>query len=171
MYTEQGEKKKRYLLYMGLICIVICALFTMIVTSHYIYLYSKEPIVLTGRLGEVHYHTRGLEIDVDGNHYVVYQPQNSVRTFGFKDDINREKMYTFLDWQNGKDVYLEYIKITSSQKNVVRLTVNGSDYVDRYEAISDFIQGEKLARGIAVAVFILASACIYFTHKGKIQIE
>lgn len=171
MYIEQGEIKKRFVIYMGLLGIAICALFTMIVTSHYIYLYSQEPIALTGQLGEVHYHTRGLEIDVDGNPYVVYQPRSSVRTFGFKDDINREKMYMFLDWQKGKNVSLEYIQITSNQKNVVGFTVNGIDYVDRNEAVTDFVEGEKLVRGIAIILFILASVCIYFTYKGKIRIE
>ena len=171
MHTDKNCEYNQSKLYAILIGIIICALFTIVMSSHYIYLFSKEPIAVIGRLDTVSFHRKGIEIDMDGDPYILYQPRNAVLTYGFKDGIRREKMYTFLNRQKGKEVYLEYIKIAPTHKNVVSLTIDGVDYVNKNEAISDSVEVNKNARYIATALLILMIPFVFLAHKGKIQLE
>lgn len=171
MGVAMNNLKNSYLLFLGLIGMALCMLAMIIGTSHYIRVYSKEPVAITGKLEIVNSHKRGLEIRVDQNSYILYKIPSSGLPYGIIGDIKIGKLLTVLNNKTGKDVRLEYIQISSNQKNIVSLTVDGFDYVDKEGAINDFTSVQRTMQYIGIVMLALTFICFFLVWKGKIRLE
>lgn len=62
---------------------------------------------------------------------------------------------------------LEYVHLEEKDKRVVRLTIDGKEYIDEAETRRDFIRSEEEGRNtwMLSGVAALGTWCAVFTHK------
>ena len=168
---EQTAKKEDTVhFFYALIALGILSLFMIIMGSYYIYGYSQEPTSVTGQLRGVTWTSRGIYVYVDGDRYKVFKNPYSNDSFGIIDNLKLGELKTALEGKTGKLVYLEYLKtgFKNADKEIVQLTVDGVDYVEKSVAISDYIGYEKIGRRIFIVIFVIVIACCILIKKGII---
>ena len=166
---EPGTKEDIQSLYIALAAWGLCMIFLIVMTSYYIHLYSEEPIVVIGELKDVNWDHRGLEVFVDNNSYIISKSHYTKRSYGVIDNIPLGDLLTLLDEKGGREVCLEYTKTGSNHNQIVRLTIDGVNYVEKDTAISDFIGENKTMRGIGIVMLALTVVCYVLTKKGIIR--
>lgn len=170
--TTAKESGSKNTLYAGLILLALCMLVTILVTSYYIYLYSQEPVVVTGKLEDVQWaRNNSIAIYVDGNRYVVHKDPYSSRSFGVLGNTKLGTLMTTWEKKIGSECKLEYVKTGSRYNKVVDLTIDGFDFIHKDIAINDNIDDQKTMRYIGIVVLFLAVVCVSLVYKGFIIIK
>ena len=140
-----------------------------------------EATVVQGTLQGVQWGSRGrtgsaygLELHVDGQEYAIirYSATSSVGRLnsGIEGDGTVEDVRFLLRRLREKigwKVRLEYVHLAEKDKRVVRLTIDGKEYIDEAEARRDFIRSEEAGRNtwMLSGVAALGTWCAVFTHK------
>ena len=160
--------------------ILLWEAFVLALSSHYIDILRGEATVVQGTLQGVQWGSRGrtgsaygLELYVDGQEYAIirYSATSSVGRLnsGIEGDGTVEDVRFLLRRLREKigwKVRLEYVYLAEKDKQVVRLTVDGKEYIDEAEARRDFIRFDEAGRDtwMLFGVAALGTWCAVFTH-------
>ena len=150
--------------------ILLWEAFVLALSSHYIDILRGEATVVQGTLQGVQWGSRGrtgsaygLELHVDGQEYAIirYSATSSVGRLnsGIEGDGTVEDVRFLLRRLREKigwKVRLEYVYLAEKDKQVVRLTVDGEEYIDEDEARRDHIRHVEAGRNTWITVCAVA---------------
>lgn len=155
--------------YFSCFILIVVALIIIIGTTYYIHIFLQEPKIITGRLdGTEWYYSGTMAVYVNGDRYVLRKETYSKRTFGIIENKKLGDLMKILDGKIGKEVNLECIEINSKTRNIIGLTIDGIDYIDKNVAVSDFIGIEKTIRNIGIVMLVIMTVIFVLTWKGII---
>lgn len=149
---------------------LLIGLFLVITASHYIGLLRGEAIVVRGTLQGVSWDgigrrgsDYGMELYVNGDVYniVRYSALSQVGrlNYGIEGDGMAEDVKILmrrLQQKTGREIRLEYVPLAENGKLVVRLTVDGEEYIDEDEARRDHIRHVEAGRNTWITVCAVA---------------
>lgn len=147
---------------------LLIGLFLVIMASHYIGLLRGEAIVVSGTLqgvswDEIGRRDYGLELYVNGDVYniVRYSALSQVGrlNYGIEGDGMAEDVEILmrrLQQKTGQEIRLEYVPLAENGKLVVRLTIDGEEYIDEDEARIDHIRHVEAGRNTWITVCAVA---------------
>lgn len=131
------------------------------ISVYHIHAYSQKPAVATGTLEKVMPSINGsIELSVSDTIYKIYKDNRySKRSFGVIDNLPKNNLMKVLDAKNGQDVYLEWVQV-GSVKQIIQLSIDRVEFVDKDSSISDFIGNER--SNINICLVLLAITAIVF---------
>mgnify|MGYP000033043258 CR=1 FL=1 len=147
---------------------LLIGLFLVATASHYIRILNGEPIVVSGTLravswDEIGRRDYGLILNVDGHEYNIIRRSAFSHTgrlnYGIEGDGMAEDVRILmrqLQQRIGWETRLEYMPLAEKTKLVVRLTIDGKEYIDKDEALRDHIRSEETGRNLWITVCTIA---------------
>ena len=147
---------------------LLIGLFLVATASHYIRILKDEPIVVSGTLQGVSWdqigrRDYGLELYVNGDVYNIVRysalSQAGRLNYGIEGDGMAEDVEILmrrLQQKTGREIRLEYVPLAENGKLVVRLTVDGEEYIDEDEARRDHIRHVEAGRNTWITVCAVA---------------
>ena len=147
---------------------LLIGLFLVITASHYIGLLRGKAIVVSGTLqgvswDEIGRRDYGLELYVNGDVYniVRYSALSQVGrlNYGIEGDGMAEDVKILmrqLQQRIGWETRLEYMPLAEKTNLVVRLTIDGEEYIDEDEARIDHIRHVEAGRNTWITVCAVA---------------
>ena len=165
---QRGEEMSLKKLGLVLAAFLLIGLFLVITASHYIGLLRGEAIVMSGTLQGVSWDEMGrrdygLELYVNGDVYniVRYSALSQVGrlNYGIEGDGMAEDVEILmrrLQQKTGQEIRLEYVPLAENGKLVVRLTIDGEEYIDKDEARRDHIRYQEAGRNVWIIVCAVA---------------
>lgn len=167
---QRGEEMNFKKLSLVLAAFLLIGLFLVITASHYIGLLRGEAIVVRGTLQGVSWDgigrrgsDYGMELYVNGDVYniVRYSALSQVGrlNYGIEGDGMAEDVKILmrrLQQKTGREIRLEYVPLAENGKLVVRLTVDGEEYIDEDEARRDHIRHVEAGRNTWITVCAVA---------------
>ena len=165
---RRGEEMNFKKLSLVLAAFLLIGLFLVIMASHYIGLLRGEAIVMSGTLqgvswDEIGRRDYGLELYVNGDVYniVRYSALSQVGrlNYGIEGDGMAEDVEILmrrLQQKTGQEIRLEYVPLAENGKLVVRLTIDGEEYIDKDEARRDHIRYQEAGRNVWIIVCAVA---------------
>jgi len=157
--------------FIGLLVLALFASAIIIASTIHIRDLLKMPILVTGRLTKVEYsYQQSLELYVGGDVYVLRkQSKYSDRSFGLRNNMTLREIREILE-QNieRKDIVLEYVQ-ESGKNLIVRLSIAGSDYVDKEIAVGDFVGLERTTRWIGISLLFITTILLFLIYKGLLH--
>lgn len=143
--------------------LISIALIIIIGTTYSICLYTKEPTTISGELEDVgwdlYFRDPAVGIKVNGERFLISKPSYSNRSYGFIQNKKLGDMLAILELKIGKQVHLECMKTGLKAGTIIRLTVDGIDYIEKDIALRDYIGTEKVTRIIGMVVLVFALVC------------
>ena len=147
---------------------LLIGLFLLALGSHYIGTLRDEPIVVSGTLQKVRWEPigrrdYGLDLYVDSHEYNIirYSALSYAGRFnygiegdGMAEDV--EILMRRLQRKLGEEIRLEYAPLTENTKLVLRLTIDGEEYIDEDEARRDHIRYQEAGRNVWITVCAVA---------------
>lgn len=167
---QRGEEMSLKKLSLVLAAFLLIGLFLVITASHYIGLLRGEAIVVRGTLQGVSWdgigrrgRDYGLELYVNGDVYniVRYSALSQVGrlNYGIEGDGMAEDVKILmrrLQQKTGQEIRLEYVPLAENGKLVVRLMIDGEEYIDEDEARRDHIRHVEAGRNTWITVCAVA---------------
>ena len=143
---------------------LLIGLFLVATVSHYIRILKDEPIVVSGTLravswDEIGRKDYGLRLNVDGHEYNIIRHSAFSHTgrlnYGIEGDGTVEDVKILmrqLQQRIGWETRLEYMPLAEKTNLVVRLTIDGEEYIDKDEALRDHIRSDETGRNLWIIV-------------------
>ena len=147
---------------------LLIGLFLVATASHYIRILKDEPIVVSGTLravswDEIGRKDYGLRLHVDGHEYNIIRHSAFSHTgrlnYGIEGDGTVEDVKILmrrLQQKTGREIRLEYVPLAENGKLVVRLMIDGEEYIDEDEARRDHIRHVEAGRNTWIMVCAVA---------------
>jgi len=149
-----------------LIVFVFMELFSITYTCYILYLLSGEPAIAEGTLTNVYRAYRsgmaGYLISLPDSEYEIRKRTFSERTYGIRSDIDIVRYGEDLKNQIGKKAYVEYIKLGHNSRVVMRLTIDGKNYIDGEIARIDHIAEHMNILRTAIVLLIMTIILLLF---------
>ena len=161
---QRGEEMSYKKISFLLAAFLLIGLFLVATASHYIRILKDEPIVVSGTLravswdeiGRIDY---GLRLHVDRDEYNIIRHSAFSHTgglnYGIEGDGTVEDVKILmrqLQQRIGWETRLEYMPLAEKTNLVVRLTIDGEEYIDKDEALSDHIRSDETGRNLWIIV-------------------
>ena len=161
---QRGEEMSYKKISFLLAAFLLIGLFLVATASHYIRILNGEPIVVSGTLravswDEIGRKDYGLRLNVDGHEYNIIRHSAFSHTgrlnYGIEGDGTVEDVKILmrqLQQRIGWETRLEYMPLAEKTKLVVRLTIDGEEYIDKDEARRDHIRSDETGRNLWIIV-------------------
>ena len=161
---QRGEEMSYKKISVLLAAFLLIGLFLVVTASHYIGILRGESIVVSGTLqgvswDEIGRRDYGLELYVNGDVYNIVRysalSQAGRLNYGIEGDGMAEDVEILmrrLQQKIGQEIRLEYVQLAENGKLVVRLTIDGEEYIDEDEARRDHIRYQEAGRNVWITV-------------------
>lgn len=164
----------KYVLWYVVLCLCV-ELFCFFYEYHTLNMLSGQPSVVEGPLVGV-YRTNPRRIFDNG--YEIYIGEDSVsytivhrdfdkKNYGIRDDITLAEYGDILKRKIGSQARVEYIQTAEKTKEIMRLTIDGDEYIDARVARNDQLVEKRetlywimVSFVITIAVFIFVLQCL-----------
>lgn len=138
-------------------------------------LLTEEPSVVEGTFTGAYRITQQRKTSKDGyriylNHdrdvpYILMHQRFDKRTYGLKDNVSIEQYGDVLNQKIGYQARIEYIQMAENSRWIVRLKLEGIEYVDTEQALKDMRNLKQTYLYALIASFLITIAILIFILK------